>query len=543
MELVKYLFRQSWRLMALSVLASLVAGLASTALMAVIARAIPLDGPMATYAWMFVALCLLFVFSRSVSEIALLRLTQSLVFKLRMTLCEKLLATPQSKLQAIGREGLQVILTRDIETFTDSFQALPAVLNGVVMIVASLMYVAWISWQAFFCFVVGMSVCIGGYLLMERWPMRYLPALRDETTDLHRELRSLIDGSRELQLNENRARHFLSEVIGQNAQRYQDLSVRGLSAYSWTTSVGNIFYYQAIGFLLFVLPAVGGQSREVITASALVMLFLIRPISELMAVVPTFRNAIIAFGKIRQLELDLSFGTVVEAPANPFDGPHDCVLQLVGVRHAYRTSDDDQFELGPLDLSVHANETLFIVGGNGSGKTTLAMLLLGLAQPDHGRILFKGRPVTESNLHHYRQNFTAVFADFHLFEHVSGPDREGLASQSSYFLEKFGLAHKVRVEDGKFSSIRLSTGQRKRLALIAAYLEDRPLYLFDEWAADQDPTFKKVFYTEILPDLKRRGKTVIVISHDDAYFSAADRIVKLDSGRIRTATELAVAAA
>jgi putative ATP-binding cassette transporter len=90
------------------------------------------------------------------------------------------------------------------------------------------------------------------------------------------------------------------------------------------------------------------------------------------------------------------------------------------------------------------------------------------------------------------------------------------------------------VRDGVLSTVDLSQGQRKRLALMTAYLEDRPIYLFDEWAADQDPVFKEVFYLALLPELKARGKTVIVISHDDHYFHVADRILKLDYGKIES---------
>ena len=188
--------------------------------------------------------------------------------------------------------------------------------------------------------------------------------------------------------------------------------------------------------------------------------------------------------------------------------------------------------LGPMDLTIHQGELLFIVGGNGSGKTTLAMLLLGLYQPEAGTITLNGVPVTEANLENYRQYFSAVFSDFHLFEQLLGTDQQALSDRTTHYIKLFGMAHKVKVIDSKFSTIDLSSGQRKRLALVSSYLEDRPIYLFDEWASDQDPVFKRVFYTELLPDLKARGKTVLIITHDDAYFHLADRIIKLEDGHL-----------
>jgi putative ATP-binding cassette transporter len=208
-------------------------------------------------------------------------------------------------------------------------------------------------------------------------------------------------------------------------------------------------------------------------------------------------------------------------------------LELKNVERMYAVSDEESFLLGPINLTVHEGEILFIIGGNGSGKTTLAMLLVGLYEPDQGTLELGGVPVTASNIGAYRENFSAVFSDFYLFDELLTEGHGDLGERAAHYLKLLGMDHKVKVVDGKFSTTELSTGQRKRLALVVAYLEDKPIYLFDEWASDQDPVFKKVFYTELLPDLKRRGKTVIIITHDDAYFQGADRIVRLQDGQIK----------
>jgi putative pyoverdin transport system ATP-binding/permease protein len=175
---------------------------------------------------------------------------------------------------------------------------------------------------------------------------------------------------------------------------------------------------------------------------------------------------------------------------------------------------------------------VFLVGGNGSGKTTLAKVLAGLYAPESGEIRLNGRTVTASDREAYRQHFSVVFADFYLFERLVGLGRPDLDAQATQYLRHLRLDTKVSVTEGAFSTTELSQGQRKRLALLTAYLEDRPVYLFDEWAADQDPVFKKVFYTQLLPELKARGKTVLVISHDDRYFGMADRVIRLDYGKL-----------
>jgi putative ATP-binding cassette transporter len=177
---------------------------------------------------------------------------------------------------------------------------------------------------------------------------------------------------------------------------------------------------------------------------------------------------------------------------------------------------------------------VFLVGGNGSGKTTLAKLLTGLYIPEAGVIRLNGQEVTNENRERYRQLFSVVFSDFHLFESLLGLHASQLNTQIQELLVQLQLQHKVQIEGRELSTIDLSQGQRKRLALLTAYLEDRQIYIFDEWAADQDPLFKEIFYYRLLPGLKQRGKTIIVISHDDKYYHIADRIIKLDYGKVAT---------
>lgn len=208
-------------------------------------------------------------------------------------------------------------------------------------------------------------------------------------------------------------------------------------------------------------------------------------------------------------------------------------LELLNVVHSYRhEKDDSHFVLGPISLRFRPGELVFIVGGNGSGKSTLAKIITGLYPPEAGQIRLDGQLITDKNRDDYRQLFSAVFVDFYLFDNLLGLGFGNLDEQAGHYLEQLHLSQKVKVKNGALSTTAVSQGQRKRLALLTAYLENRPFYLFDEWAADQDPHFKNVFYTQLLPELKARGKTVVVISHDEKYFHAADRIIKLDYGKL-----------
>ena len=177
------------------------------------------------------------------------------------------------------------------------------------------------------------------------------------------------------------------------------------------------------------------------------------------------------------------------------------------------------------------------MGGNGSGKTTLAKLLCGLYIPESGALWLDSKPITDVTRDQYRQLFSVVFSDFYLFEKLLGLEAFNLDKRAAHYIAHLQLDHKVEVRGGQLSTVDLSQGQRKRLALLTAYLEDRPIYIFDEWAADQDPVFREIFYYELLPELKAKGKTVLVISHDDRYYGMADRILKLDYGQLAEAAE------
>jgi len=208
-------------------------------------------------------------------------------------------------------------------------------------------------------------------------------------------------------------------------------------------------------------------------------------------------------------------------------------LEFHGVAHRYAHEGGHSFTLGPMDLSFRRGEIVFLIGGNGSGKTTLAKLVTGLYTPESGKVLLNGVSVGDHNREQLRQNFSAVFSDFYLFEGLVGMDAPDLDERAIGYLKTLQLEDVVQIKDGMLSTTSVSQGQRKRLALLTAYMEDRPFYVFDEWAADQDPVFREIFYRHLLPDLKARGKTLLVISHDDRYYHLGDRVIKLDCGQMQ----------
>ncbi|OEZ60781.1 MULTISPECIES: cyclic peptide export ABC transporter [unclassified Duganella] len=535
MKTIVYLYKQSWQLFWLATVLALVGGLSGAGVIASVGKGIHGDADYGKLGVSFFALAFLQLVCSSLSATALLRSTQRAIFRMRVDMSQKLLHTPFKKLQEMGKPALLTIMTDDINTFVMAFTLVPKALSDITIILACLGYMAWLSWQLFLMFTLSVIALLVTYTLLERIPGRNMVALRTHVGTLYGNFRGLIEGSKELQLNSMRGNHFVDRVIAPTAGNLKDSFVVGMTQYTWVANAGVMMMYSIIGLLVFVIPAWFPQQAESVAAVTLITLFIMNPIGDLMSLLPALRRANIALGKIQELDGTLPALGAGEAPANPFGSYDKVLLELKGVCHSYPSAkNDSQFMLGPIDLTIRKGEIVFIVGGNGCGKTTLSMLLLGLYEPEAGHMAMNGTPVTQRNVAHYRQYFSAVFADFHLFEELLVHDTAELKQRTTRYLHDLGLGEKVSVEDGKFSTINLSSGQRKRLALIASYIEDRSVYLFDEWAADQDPEFKEVFYRAILPDLKRRGKTVIAITHDDKYFDSADHIVKLRDGQIVT---------
>ncbi|MDQ2694805.1 MAG: cyclic peptide export ABC transporter [Pseudomonadota bacterium] len=540
MKLFAYLFRHSWRLVLLAVAAGAVSGVAGAGLVALINRAISAPQAIPGLGAAFFGLCLVMLLARLGAEISLLRLTQDAIQRLRLHLSQKLLATPLGRLQDLGRHRLLVILAEDINVFANAFEWVPKLFINGVLVLACLGYLAWLSWPLLAALAGFLFIGLLGFRRAEGRALAQLEQVREQKDVLYRHFRGLVEGARELQLNAGRRRHFLHRVLAPGVLRYRQCFVRGMTTYTVVANLGMVQFYLAVGLLLFLLPRWLPQEAAVLTGFTVTLLFLVQPIVDMMIALPTLREAGIALTRIQQLEGALSPPQAPPAGGNSFaQGPLH--LELRGLRHGYAGDGDRQFTLGPLDLSLRQGELVFIVGGNGSGKTTLALLLLGLYEPQGGGIWLNRQPVTAANREAYRQHFAAVLSDFYLFEHL--PDAPGPARRARHYLEALGLGHKVEVIDGRFSTLALSSGQRKRLALISACLEDRPVYLFDEWAADQDPAYKRLFYTELLPELKARNKLVIAITHDDAYFHCADRLIRLEDGQLRAAPAAAAATA
>ncbi len=546
MKLVALLLRSSLGTVSLAVLSGIVAGVSNTGLLIIINSVLSdSNSRREALAWSFALLCLAMLVSRAASWIFLVQLAHRVTFKLRLELSARILAAPLQHLEKLGAPQLLATLTDDVAVIASALTATPMLIVHLVVIASCLGYLGWLSLPALLGVIGFLTFGVLCYQLPMSRALIYLSAGRRELDALFSHFRALIEGNKELKLHRERREAFFHDQLEHTALAFRRKATAGDAVYAVTASFGHLLIFILIGLLIFALPVLQPTDTATTIGYSLIILYLLPPLEVLMSALPTLGRANVALQKIEAMGLSLvaeraetSVSLATERPKSSDDGFQQLTLQ--GVTHAYQSEDGDGFKLGPVNLNFRPAELVFLVGGNGSGKTTLAKLLTGLYAPDEGTVYLDGEKITDDTRDKYRQLFATVFSDFYLFESLLGLQSGALDDQALHYLQRLQLDRKVKVIDGVLSTTDLSHGQRKRLALLTAYLEDRSFYVFDEWAADQDPLFKEIFYRRLLPELKARGKTVVVISHDDRYFHLADRVLKLNEGKMEEEVSLSL---
>jgi len=534
MNLFKFIWRTCRGMMVITTGTALLSGACNMGLLALVSSALTSDRRTKVLIWGFIVLGIGKIISSFISQALLASFAQGAVANLRRDLIRSILTVPLRRLEELGTPRLLVALTDDVFNITQALLAIPIVFVNLAMLLGGAAYLGWLSWKILAGVCVMILVGAVVYRLMVASAFHFLNQAREEEDRLFGYFRALTEGIKELKLHRNRRGSFLNENVQTATEAFQkhnvSAEIRFVAAQNWS----HFLFFALIGLILFLLPEISHLSQKTLMGYVITTLYLMGPLAGVMSSLSLFGRANVALEKVNQLGVSLAQGSteVCAIDQNESEITFEN-LELVNVMHSYhRESEDSHFALGPINLRFRPGELVFLVGGNGSGKSTLAKIITGLYVPENGEIRIDGKTVTDQNRDDYRQLFSAVFADFYLFENLLGIHSRNIDEQAKMYLDQLHLSHKVKVKDGTLSTTAVSQGQRKRLALLTAYLEDRPFYLFDEWASDQDPLFKDIFYTQILPDLKARNKTVLAITHDDHYFHLADRIIKLDYGKI-----------
>lgn len=542
MRLIDFFLRQTKIPLRRLVMMAIVASGSNSALLAVVNSAADhIEGgqPPISGVIFFLILISAYIYAQRYVLVTTSSEVERLVHRYREKLVTQLRMCELREVEHIGRGRIFSAVSTDTQAISQSMSGLVYGVQSAVLIVCVAVYLAIVSMTSFVIAGIFLGMTASIYVKRMRAVHELFHDASSEENKLHDLVSGFLDGFKEVKLSSSRAAAVLADVVSVSARtaEYRTDAQKSLS-------VNFIFaqtaFMMLLGTLVFLTPMFGQTYSGTVSGSMTTVMFLIGPISGIIGTVPLVAVANAAAENLQNLEKVLDASTR-ERNGDPMAAPKTVespVLKTIGLRQAYfkHEADGSQFEVGPVDLTIRAGETVFITGGNGSGKSTLIKLITGLYPPLSGELVVNNVPVTSTSAQAHRDRFCAVFSDFHLFRKFYGvplPDAETAAA----WLEEMEITGKTTILPEGFSTVDLSSGQRKRLALLTALLENRPVLVLDEWAADQDPHFRRKFYDVLLPRWKAEGKTIIAVTHDDRYFHAADRLLHMEEGQVRDLTE------
>ena len=487
------------------------------------------------YLLMFIVCISGFILAKRYSLTMTASLIQHIVFSIRLRFLDKIRNTGLMAFEDIGKSQIYTVLAENTETIFDASRLIANAGSSAVMLIFSFLYIGHLSITAFFLAVIIITGGVSIYLINQKATGEDLTECLKKENEFFDGVNHLLDGFKEIKMNTAKSRDLYEGRIQQISTEARDINIRTEYRFIDNYIFAQAFFYILLATIIFLLPQITDLGYGIITNITAVVLFMVGPLGNIVEALPLVARADVAITNIETLEksLDAADEGHTTGPVD-FSRPQTGFDAIFMENIAFSYMDPDRhkvFTLGPIDLSIKAGEVLFIVGGNGSGKSTLLKILAGLYYPHNGRMLLDNKVLEPIHYARYRNLFSIIFTDFHLFDRLYGLGK--IEAQKVFeLLDIMELSDKTSFVDDKFTNTKLSTGQRKRLALIASYLEDKPILMFDEVAADQDPKFRKYFYEVLLQDLKQRGKTVIAVTHDDRFFHAADRILKMEDGQI-----------
>jgi cyclic peptide transporter len=459
---------------------------------------------------------------------------EAIIHTMRVRLMDRVRHSELLALEEIGRSKIMATITRDTAVLTQASNTLCYSIQAPVLVFFVALYVAYLSISAFILSVVLVTFAGALFHFKSRSLTQQRAVAAEEERRLFDRLTDFIDGFKEVRLNSARSEDLFEDAVDAS-RAAANIKIR-VQAETFRQIVSSQSYmYLLLGTVVFVAPmfsaSVGGTS---ITKTTTALLFVIGAAFGLVQSIPILMNANAAADRLEELQSELEADSAREIAAlEPLRRFGKIEMRNIMFRYVDRHS-DAAFQIGPIDFTLQAGELVFITGGNGSGKSTLLRVLAGLYPPDSGDLLLDGELIGDHNRDAYRSLMSAIFFDYHLFARLYGiPDASD--AEIHRLLHRFRLDDKTAVRGGEFRTLDLSTGQRRRLALIVSLLEKRPIVLLDEWTAEQDPEFRRRFYDEFLPEMMQAGATIVVITHDDRYLDELRlpaRRLHMEEGRI-----------
>ncbi len=537
MHVVQVLLRESpdaWRR---ALIVAGIAGVGNAAILGIINRSASLasaDSSLLNFRLLLLfGLCMLaFFLGKRYALIQSSVVVEQMVKDRLIRVSDKIRHTELELVENLGHGELFTKLCQDTSLISQSGLILVNAAQQSLVLLFCLCYIAVLSFPAFAVTIGTIAVGVVIYFQHAESAQGLLLRLKEKESRLVDALDHMIDGFKEIRLNRKKSDAVFGEFT-ELSEAVRSLKIDTQIGFLIDIMFSDVFFYSLLAMVVFLLPRFNHTTGATVLMTTAAILFIMGPLQLVVQAAPVFQRAKAAITNLAALEDKLDrASTSGKGPIDPrWRGFEKIAIDAVVFTYAERDGVSGAFSVGPLSMQIRRGETIFIVGGNGSGKTTVLKLLTGLYFPHGGTIKVDREMVTRANVQNYRELFSTVFSQFHLFDRLYG--MEDADPQSVHaILEEMQLSEKTRFEEGRFTDINLSTGQRKRLALAVTLLENKEILVFDEWAADQDPHFRRYFYEVVLKRLKEEGKTVIAVTHDERFWKHADRVIKMEYGSI-----------
>ncbi|GAA80877.1 MULTISPECIES: cyclic peptide export ABC transporter [unclassified Pseudoalteromonas] len=485
----------------------------------------------AKFGLVFLVSCLVILATRTLSQLTLLHVAIDTASALRLKYYNVIFKSRLSNLENVGSSRLLASFTSDVKAIVAGSMMLPELLISIVTIIGMMGYLLYVNTEIF-VFICG-AILFGSitFMIPILLGIKFIVRTRDKVDELLEGIRGNTHGVKELKLCHAKREDYFENTLIKVEKEYRGLNKVVVTFVRCATNYGDMMSFFIIGFMAFIFLNFNSVSQAEVFASIMVLLYITGPISVVMMAIPELNTANVSLTKAEKLFDEMPLENI-SPEVKPL--PSWQTLRFNAITYQYTAKEGNEtknFSIGPLDFEINKGEITFVVGGNGSGKSTLAKLISSHYLADSGEIFMGNQLVDGDWVSSFRNEVTAIYTDFYLFDRLLGTTKNAAPEEVEKYLKTLKLDHVVSFSDGCFSTISLSDGQRKRLALLVSFLEDKQIYVFDEWAADQDPEFKKIFYYEILPELKSKGKAVVVVSHDDRFFDVADHMIIMERGQ------------
>jgi putative ATP-binding cassette transporter len=382
--------------------------------------------------------------------------------------------------------------------------------------------------------VIFAALIVQGYLSKATELQDTMTAAATADAALRRTSEEIGRGFKELRLNTAKIAAFETELKAQS-EAVAEHRAGNAHIIGALVTTGNSAAYMLGAAVVFLLPVLTGAHGPDLLRIVTTVLFLLGPLGGVVGAIQQLSAAQFSLSTADAFEKRLVESAVSSIQTATSSVPAFESLELAGISYRHkRDHGEAAFAIRDIGFELRRGEVIFITGGNGSGKTTMLRVLTGLYHAESGAIRLNGAELAKDRLDEYRQLFTTVFSDFHIFQKPYGLDTDGIGRLRAN-LDDFDLGMKFPDEDfvSGYDPLALSSGQRKRLALALAMAERRPVMVLDEWAADQDPMSRDRFYRALLPKLRATGLAIVVVTHDDRYFDLADKRYHMEDGQLR----------